>query len=68
MYGGHGAYIMQYRGGKFVKIGGSESAENYNFRFFEPYRVAGYSIFFKGNPKWMPTQFNDNGGIVSGIT
>lgn len=69
MYGGHGAYILQYKGGKFSKIGGSAAAEKYNFRYFAPYKVSGTSIDFKGEPKFMPSQFNNsNYRMVSGVS
>lgn len=60
LYGGQGHCFMQYKNGKFVTVSGSLASEKYNFRFFQPSRVAGHSVFFTGSPKFMPDEFNNS--------
>lgn len=55
LFGGHENTFLQYKGGKFAEIGGNAALHKYSLPFTDPYRVAGYSVFFKGaNYKYFP--------------
>ena len=67
LYGGYGNTILQYKGGKFKPVSG-EALDKYNMRYVEPSRVAGYSIFFTGGPKFLPEEFAETDNRPTGTS